>query len=254
MHRTLTSPSRPYSLRRQSGAATTPLSALAMCRIQLPHTQSEGGPYIVFLALVSGGWLGDWVTLPCILALVIGGLLGGSVMRAALEAAHRGWGQSIIVGVAGAGQEISTRPFQLVTGRQWKGTAFGGYKSGIQTEQGRSVLDATWHRSHKAHLATPTRLTGQVHEARPHPVAHFSVGGRNAKHMQQGLKPRVLADRQHDGKHSCYCCPSNAFCMAYSRLCFGARAMRVAFMLLQTKQSTRRCAEVEQSLLKGFRQ
>ncbi len=54
------------------------------------------------------------------------------VMRAALEAAHRGWGQSIIIGVAGAGQEISTRPFQLVTGRQWKGTAFGGYKSGIQ--------------------------------------------------------------------------------------------------------------------------
>jgi len=48
------------------------------------------------------------------------------VMRQALECAHRGWGQSIIIGVAGAGQEISTRPFQLVTGRIWKGTAFGG--------------------------------------------------------------------------------------------------------------------------------
>ena len=48
------------------------------------------------------------------------------VMRIALEACHRGWGQSIIIGVAGAGQEISTRPFQLVTGRTWKGTAFGG--------------------------------------------------------------------------------------------------------------------------------
>src|SRR5579863_322843 len=48
------------------------------------------------------------------------------VMRQALESAHRGWGQSIIIGVAGAGQEISTRPFQLVTGRVWKGTAFGG--------------------------------------------------------------------------------------------------------------------------------
>ena len=48
------------------------------------------------------------------------------VMRMALESAHRGWGQSIIIGVAGAGQEISTRPFQLVTGRIWKGTAFGG--------------------------------------------------------------------------------------------------------------------------------
>ena len=49
-----------------------------------------------------------------------------SVMRQALEACHRGWGESIIVGVAGAGQEIATRPFQLVTGRTWKGTAFGG--------------------------------------------------------------------------------------------------------------------------------
>jgi S-(hydroxymethyl)glutathione dehydrogenase/alcohol dehydrogenase len=48
------------------------------------------------------------------------------VMRQALEAAHRGWGQSIVIGVAGAGQEIATRPFQLVTGRVWKGTAFGG--------------------------------------------------------------------------------------------------------------------------------
>jgi S-(hydroxymethyl)glutathione dehydrogenase/alcohol dehydrogenase len=48
------------------------------------------------------------------------------VMRVALEASHRGWGQSIIIGVAGAGQEIKTRPFQLVTGRVWKGTAFGG--------------------------------------------------------------------------------------------------------------------------------
>jgi S-(hydroxymethyl)glutathione dehydrogenase/alcohol dehydrogenase len=49
-----------------------------------------------------------------------------SVMRQALEASHRGWGQSIIIGVAPAGAEISTRPFQLVTGRTWRGTAFGG--------------------------------------------------------------------------------------------------------------------------------
>ena len=47
-------------------------------------------------------------------------------MRQALECCHKGWGQSIIIGVAGAGQEISTRPFQLVTGRVWRGTAFGG--------------------------------------------------------------------------------------------------------------------------------
>ncbi|GGA63866.1 S-(hydroxymethyl)glutathione dehydrogenase [Nitratireductor aestuarii] len=49
-----------------------------------------------------------------------------TVMRQALESAHRGWGQSVVIGVAGAGQEISTRPFQLVTGRVWKGSAFGG--------------------------------------------------------------------------------------------------------------------------------
>ena len=51
------------------------------------------------------------------------------VMRAALECAHRGWGESCVIGVAASGQEISTRPFQLVTGRKWTGTAFGGFKS-----------------------------------------------------------------------------------------------------------------------------
>ncbi len=57
------------------------------------------------------------------------------VMRQALECAHKGWGESIIIGVAGAGQEISTRPFQLVTGRVWKGTAFGGSKGRTQVPQ-----------------------------------------------------------------------------------------------------------------------
>ncbi|MBT1886743.1 zinc-binding dehydrogenase, partial [Enterobacter hormaechei subsp. xiangfangensis] len=55
-----------------------------------------------------------------------------NVMRSALEAAHRGWGQSVVIGVAGAGKEISTRPFQLVTGRVWKGSAFGGVKGRTQ--------------------------------------------------------------------------------------------------------------------------
>jgi S-(hydroxymethyl)glutathione dehydrogenase/alcohol dehydrogenase len=49
-----------------------------------------------------------------------------AVMRQALEACHRGWGESVIIGVAPAGAEIATRPFQLVTGRVWRGTAFGG--------------------------------------------------------------------------------------------------------------------------------
>ena len=51
-----------------------------------------------------------------------------NTMRQALECCHKGWGESVIIGVAGAGQEISTRPFQLVTGRVWRGTAFGGAK------------------------------------------------------------------------------------------------------------------------------
>lgn len=70
------------------------------------------------------------------------------VMRAALEACHKGWGQSIIIGVAAAGQEIATRPFQLVTGRVWKGCAFGGIKGRSQLpglvedyQQGRLKVD-----------------------------------------------------------------------------------------------------------------
>jgi S-(hydroxymethyl)glutathione dehydrogenase/alcohol dehydrogenase len=61
----------------------------------------------------------------------------GSVdlMRQALECTHRGWGESIIIGVAGSGQEIKTRPFQLVTGRVWKGTAFGGVRGRTQVPQ-----------------------------------------------------------------------------------------------------------------------
>ena len=55
-----------------------------------------------------------------------------ATMRSALECCHKGWGESIIIGVAGAGQEISTRPFQLVTGRTWKGSAFGGVKGRSQ--------------------------------------------------------------------------------------------------------------------------
>ena len=64
------------------------------------------------------------------------------VMRQALECAHRGWGQSIIIGVAGSGQEIATRPFQLVTGRVWKGTAFGGARG--RTDVPRIARTGTW--------------------------------------------------------------------------------------------------------------
>ncbi|CAE7292443.1 frmA [Symbiodinium pilosum] len=70
------------------------------------------------------------------------------VMRAALESAHRGWGESCVIGVAAAGKEISTRPFQLVTGRKWTGTAFGGFKGRSEVpplidayQEGRLKLD-----------------------------------------------------------------------------------------------------------------
>ena len=64
------------------------------------------------------------------------------VMRDALECCHKGWGESVIIGVAGAGQEISTRPFQLVTGRVWRGTAFGGAKGSAQMYQ--KLLIGIW--------------------------------------------------------------------------------------------------------------
>lgn len=70
------------------------------------------------------------------------------IMRAALECAHRGWGESVVIGVAASGKELATRPFQLVTGRVWKGTAFGGYKSRLQVpdlvdlyQKGETLLD-----------------------------------------------------------------------------------------------------------------
>ena len=69
------------------------------------------------------------------------------IMRQALECTHRGWGQSIIIGVAAAGKEISTRPFQLVTGRVWKGTAFGGVRGRTQVPQ---IVD--WYMNGKINI------------------------------------------------------------------------------------------------------
>ena len=70
-----------------------------------------------------------------------------TVMRQALEACHRGWGQSIIIGVAAAGAEIATRPFQLVTGRVWKGTAFGGARGRTDVPK---IVD--WYMDHKINI------------------------------------------------------------------------------------------------------
>ncbi len=85
------------------------------------------------------------------------------VMRQALECCHKGWGESIIIGVAGAGQEISTRPFQLVTGRVWRGTAFGGAKG--RTDVPRIV---DWYMNEKINiddLITHTMPLDQINDA-----------------------------------------------------------------------------------------
>ncbi len=83
------------------------------------NPDDAGGDLVAYLVDLTGG--GADFSFECV----------GNVklMRQALECCHRGWGTAVIIGVAGAGQEISTRPFQLVTGRVWKGTAFGGARS-----------------------------------------------------------------------------------------------------------------------------
>jgi S-(hydroxymethyl)glutathione dehydrogenase/alcohol dehydrogenase len=77
------------------------------------------------------------------------------VMKSALEAAHKGWGESIIIGVAGAGEEIHTRPVQLVTGRVWRGTAFGGVK-------GRSQLPGYVERYMGGDIKIDEFITGEM--------------------------------------------------------------------------------------------
>ena len=84
-------------------------------------------------------------------------------MRQALECCHRGWGVSVIIGVAGAGQEIATRPFQLVTGRVWKGTAFGGARSRTQVPR---IVD--WYMDGKINiddLITHTMELDKINDA-----------------------------------------------------------------------------------------
>ena len=82
------------------------------------------------------------------------------VMRAALECCHKGWGECVIIGVAGAGQEIRTRPFQLVTGRVWRGSAFGGVK-------GRTQLPGMVEQAMRGEIAA-----GSLHHPRPAAGAH----------------------------------------------------------------------------------
>ncbi len=101
------------------------------------NPKDAGGELVDHLVGVTGG--GADFSFECI----------GKVetMRQALECCHRGWGTSVIIGVAGAGKEISTRPFQLVTGRVWKGTAFGGARSRTQVPQ---IVD--WYMNGKINI------------------------------------------------------------------------------------------------------
>ena len=89
------------------------------------NPKEVGGDLVAYLVELTGG--GADYTFEC-----IGNV---EVMRQALECCHKGWGESVIVGVAGAGEEIATRPFQLVTGRVWRGTAFGGAKGRTDVPQ-----------------------------------------------------------------------------------------------------------------------
>ena len=86
-----------------------------------------------------------------------------TTMRQALECCHKGWGESVIIGVAGAGQEISTRPFQLVTGRVWRGTAFGGVRGRTEVPK---IVD--WYMDGKINiddLITHTMPLEQINDA-----------------------------------------------------------------------------------------
>jgi S-(hydroxymethyl)glutathione dehydrogenase / alcohol dehydrogenase len=93
------------------------------------------------------------------------------LMRQALECCHRGWGVSVVIGVAGSGQEISTRPFQLVTGRVWKGSAFGGARGRTDVPkivdwymQGKIEIDSLI--THKLPLARINEAFDLMHEGK----------------------------------------------------------------------------------------
>ncbi|HTP84534.1 MAG TPA: S-(hydroxymethyl)glutathione dehydrogenase/class III alcohol dehydrogenase [Alphaproteobacteria bacterium] len=117
------------------------------------NPKEAGGDLVAHLVELTGG--GADYSFEC-----IGNV---DVMRQALECCHRGWGVSVIIGVAGAGQEIRTRPFQLVTGRIWKGTAFGGARG--RTDVPRIV---DWYMDGKINiddLITHTMPLARINEA-----------------------------------------------------------------------------------------
>ncbi len=102
-----------------------------------------------------------------------------ATMRAALECCHKGWGESVIIGVAGAGQEISTRPFQLVTGRVWRGSAFGGVKGrselpGMVDQAMAGKIDVDSFITHNLPLERINEAFDLMHEGKSiRAVVHF---------------------------------------------------------------------------------
>jgi len=116
-----------------------------------------------------------------------------NVMRAALECAHRGWGQSVIIGVAGAGQEISTRPFQLVTGRTWKGTAFGGVKGRSQLP--KMVEDAMKGEIDLAPFVTHTMDLNGINDA--FDLMHKGESIRSVVHYHDGHQHAPACNHNH---------------------------------------------------------
>jgi S-(hydroxymethyl)glutathione dehydrogenase / alcohol dehydrogenase len=102
------------------------------------------------------------------------------VMRSALECCHKGWGESIIIGVAGAGKEISTRPFQLVTGRVWRGSAFGGVRGrtqlpGMVEQAMKGEIDLAPFVTHTLPLDQINEAFDLMHEGKSiRTVIHFS--------------------------------------------------------------------------------
>ncbi len=96
------------------------------------------------------------------------------VMRAALECCHKGWGESVIIGVAGAGQEIRTRPFQLVTGRVWRGSAFGGVK-------GRTQLPGMVEQAMRGEIALDPFITHELPLARINEAFDLMHAGKSIR-------------------------------------------------------------------------
>ena len=128
----------------------TPAEGLDLLGVNPAEVEGDLVPYLVDL---TGG--GADYSFECI----------GNVntMRQALECCHKGWGESVIIGVAGAGQEIATRPFQLVTGRVWRGTAFGGAKGRTDVPK---IVD--WYMDGKIEidpLITHTMPLAEINEA-----------------------------------------------------------------------------------------